>query len=635
MPKVNIEGFGVVNFPDDMTPEEIQSAIENDILTRDGNKGLSFGEKATGTARSFLQGATFGFADELGLGVAALMASATEGGNFWDIYQDMKSSYTAQQKRFEEEHPVLSTGAEIAGGFATAGGAARAAAKTLPSVAARPLISTVAGGAAVGAATGAGKAENLEDVPGAALSGGGMGAAFGLGVGLAAPALMSGGRAVGRGVRRLIGRDVVSPKAAREVTKAVERDQLTPPLLSSRMRQLGPEGVVADVGENTRALGRAVTASPGTARTQAATVLRQRMNRSQQRLLGEIKEAAGSDKGFSEALTETIRRKVAQSRPLYEAAARDVVPEQNIQPLLAELDNQIIKNKGTKIGRALLAAKRSIAPDGQVKRTIEELDIAKKEIDDLISAAGRSGEKNRQRVLIDVLRNDRGTGLVQIMDNSSPTYAQARRIFADEQSVENAMKAGLKVLKEDAEVTAQRFADFSDAEKQAYVIGAMKAIRDKVLSGAEGADASRKLSSALLKERLRPIFPDEQSYQRFIRAMYREQAFAQTRNAVLGGSPTARIQEEVRDLTSHADAVVEGFLGSPVRATASALRSILGRRKDLPDKTKREIAELLFTPQGGQRVVELLRKNMKEKEIRRFLFELQGAITAGTIQATQ
>lgn len=578
-----------------------------------------------GTTRSFVEGATFGFADEIGIGAAALAASLQFGKPFWEVYQDMKTSYTAEQKRFEADHPVISTGAKVAGAVGTGFALARGAAAAAPGLAARPILAGAAGGAIEGAAFGAGEAETMADIPREAGTGALIGGAFGGGFPAAVKSL--------GGAKRLISGP--KSKAGRLVSEAIERDQMTPAQMASRMRQLGPEAVVADVGENVRSLGRAVTSVPGQAKTQAAKTIRERMSRSQQRLLSEIKDAAGADKGFFEAMSESLRRRIAQSRPLYQQAADDMVPVDRMQNVLGNIDNQLVQYEGTAIGRALKIARSKLAPDGNVKRSIAQLDAVKKDIDDMIAAAGRSGQKNRQRVLIDVLRNDDGTGLLQLMDESSPSYAQARKIFADEASVENAMKSGLKVLKEDAEITIQKFSDFSEAEKQAYVIGAMKAIRDKVLSGAEGADASRKISTTLLKERLRPIFPDEQSFQRFVRSLDREQTFAQTRNAVLGGSPTARIQEEIADLGSQANAVIDAFVGSPVNATANVLRRFFSRRKDIPEKLRKELGELLFTPGNGDQVVALLRQRLKAKEIRRLLFELEGAATAGSIAAAQ
>lgn len=46
MPRVNIEGVGAVNFPDDMSPEEIQHAIETDILPqKEAPKSRSTGQE--------------------------------------------------------------------------------------------------------------------------------------------------------------------------------------------------------------------------------------------------------------------------------------------------------------------------------------------------------------------------------------------------------------------------------------------------------------------------------------------------------------------------------------------------------------------------------------------------------------
>jgi len=105
---------------------------------------------ATGLTREALQGASLGWADEAGLGLAALAGSFSTGESVSDVYGKMRDRYDTEQASFREENPVASTVAEIGGGFTTGGlGAAKLGATTLPKLA----VTGATGGGIYGAGT--------------------------------------------------------------------------------------------------------------------------------------------------------------------------------------------------------------------------------------------------------------------------------------------------------------------------------------------------------------------------------------------------------------------------------------------------------------------------------------------------
>jgi|DEB0MinimDraft_6_1074348.scaffolds.fasta_scaffold00376_7 hypothetical protein len=77
--------------------------------------------KAEGITRSALQGATFGFGEELGAAGAAALGSAMGEGSFPDIYQQAVANERERMKQFSKENPLTSFGTELAGGLATGG----------------------------------------------------------------------------------------------------------------------------------------------------------------------------------------------------------------------------------------------------------------------------------------------------------------------------------------------------------------------------------------------------------------------------------------------------------------------------------------------------------------------------------
>ena len=122
---------------------------------------------AGGAVQSLLQGATLGFADEAQAGVAAGVAKLIDAFSdnpvisdktFSQLMIDARKALREENERFKAENPVVSTGLEIAGSVATggiAGGSKLVGAKTLG----QATIQGAKTGAVVGAAAGAGFAD--------------------------------------------------------------------------------------------------------------------------------------------------------------------------------------------------------------------------------------------------------------------------------------------------------------------------------------------------------------------------------------------------------------------------------------------------------------------------------------------
>jgi hypothetical protein len=136
------------------------------------------GSTSTGNIMDLLeQGATFGFADEVGAAGAATGAFLKELPKTWDVGQAGTAAGETYNRRLGEirqgiesyraEHPVLGTGAEILGGLGTAGTLAKQGATllnvarpTIPNMMLRGAGEGAAYGGAYGFGTGEGGAEN-------------------------------------------------------------------------------------------------------------------------------------------------------------------------------------------------------------------------------------------------------------------------------------------------------------------------------------------------------------------------------------------------------------------------------------------------------------------------------------------
>lgn len=129
-------------------------------------------------AEKGLQGATLGFADEIGGALGAGYDKLTgEEGDLSDLYVKNRDTIRNYDKKLGEEHPIASFVAELGGGFLAPGAAlARSGAK---------------GAAALGGLYGLGKSEgeSVGEVAGDALTGAAVGGALGYGIDKVAKAI--------------------------------------------------------------------------------------------------------------------------------------------------------------------------------------------------------------------------------------------------------------------------------------------------------------------------------------------------------------------------------------------------------------------------------------------------------------
>jgi len=103
----------------------------------------------------FLEGATLGWSDEVGIGLASLAMSAGSDETQEEIYNRLKKDYDAMQDSFSERHGGVATGLEIAGAIVSPVSKIKVASG---------LTGLVARGATEGAVYGAGKAEDVEAI---------------------------------------------------------------------------------------------------------------------------------------------------------------------------------------------------------------------------------------------------------------------------------------------------------------------------------------------------------------------------------------------------------------------------------------------------------------------------------------
>lgn len=582
--------------------------------------------------RMIAQGATLGFADEF----AGFMRSRTEGIPFEQAVAEER----ARDVEFREESPGTALTANIVGGIASPVSRVAAAARG-----AGLLAQTGRGagaGAGLGAVAGAGEAEGGigERAEGAA-----FGAATGGVLGAATPALV---RVAGVGLQRLgrivTGQTGPKPAAARKILQALQDDNINAQEAVERLKKLGPQAGLADVGEeNVRGLARAVTSVPGPARTVGKEFFEARQLSQGGRIVERARKAFGEFRKFAGSSDELLEARAAAAAPRYRAAFETEVP------LTDELQAILQTNAGK---RALATARQIASNEGRtlpkITETLEDGTVVVESTPDMrawdIIKRAMDTVLNRQRNqltgrldLSDPMAfsvNDVRGRLVAELDRLNPAYKEARAVFAGPSAALDAMNRGRGFLKGDVDLTAKVIKGMTPAERDFFRLGVIRGVEDVVENTRDVTDVTGRLfGSQAMRDKIRAVFPDDKAFNQFKEFMEAEAEMAVTRKAVLGGSPTARIQAEQESLAAPTNALVNVFMGRPVEAIGDAARQALNRvRSQISPEMSEELGRVLFTP-GGEVNEQAIRRLFQAEPIRGLDPEVRRQLIRGMVTA--
>ena len=547
--------------------------------------------------RSVLQGITLGTADEIGAGIAAGAVVATTDKGLSDlpgIYREMMADLSADRAAYRDDAPIESTALEVAGGVGTglASGAKVAgtragkwAATNLP----RWANAAILGGAESGV-YGFASAD-----PGERAERGLQGAAIGA---VAAPvaglALDKGTATLGAITRWAKNKLGSTPKkeAISAIRAALQAEGLDPDEAIDIYRRIGPDAMLADVGENFRALSRAAVDNPGPAKAVARRALDARQMGQQGRLLSAAEAAVGQKADdLAGTVAAIAKRRSDVAGPLYKQAF-DSTPAIDDPALTAILSRPSMKSALRKA-----ATVAGDIGDDFSEGSLKHLHYAKMALDKMLK------DQKFPPHLMQLKRD-----LLAAMDAASPDYRAARAAFAGESELLDAATAGRTFLKTPPDKLEEIVSGMTSSELDLFKMGAMAGIQDLFDDTRLTHDAAAKLIAkpGTLK-RLAKVFGDEQSAQKFLEAAWREAEMGRTRAVLTGGSPTA---ERLAGQKWLEDAIqpesLSALTGDPMSMVMAAAREVLSK-KPLSQGALDELGQMLLT------------KGMPETEIRRIL----------------
>jgi hypothetical protein len=448
----------------------------------------------------------------------------------------------------------------------------------------------------------------------------------GAGPGVAGAARVVGGIAGGTaavGAGNVV-RNAASPRTnvAADFARAMERDGLTPEVLSQRLqeaRAVRPNATVADVGgENIRGLVERVAQTPGAGRTTIKPALTERQQQQLQRVSGDLEGLTGARQTAVRATQETMASRAETATPLYQQAYADgdrAVWSPELERLSSSptvrnamhgavsiwQDNAIADGYGSMNPGAMVDRGGQLSfPGGQLPAfpNLQFWDYTKRVIDDQVGAAVRAGENAKARTLTTLVGMMR-----QELDAQVPTYAAARQAWGGPSQYISAIEDGGNILQRtlSGEQLRANLAEMTEAQREGYLIGAVSSIAQRMRSDpAKLADMTKYLRSPEMRDKITALMPTPEAAQSWLQRLDYEVGSSELTGKALGGSATYRRAAERQDADSiMGDLVMGAFSHGPTGLLRQALMALPNRIRDsLRSRSDALLADILVNPRA-------------------------------------
>ncbi len=422
----------------------------------------------------------------------------------------------------------------------------------------------------------------------------------------------------GRGIAALTKSlsQVSDDEASRLLAEAMIREGMSPDDVAARLVQLGDDAIPADAGNSFSRLLRAASNKIPQIQGKSTEVLNARQAGSSGRI------AAATD----DLVSGNIDDAIAQQKSINEPKVKELYDQARSKPLAMSAKLKGLLDGDNSASRAAKAAERRLADKraaGDSISNIDVIDATKQQMDDQIGKAIRQGENNKARDFIR-LKNI----MVDEADRSIPEYKQARNLFAGDRQLEQAAEMGGQYFKLKPREVGELTRTMGASEKNMFKLGAKRAIEDKILDASATADQVKRLFGKNGDvSKLRSLFDDQASFNRFHDTMERESQFALTRRAAQGNSTTAQQLNDLsgaRQAADDAKAILLGGTGEKIGAFSRIISSLTGSKKEEGFIRGLEQAGDLLLEAGvnPNRIRYMLKsgsKKMIEKELKRAL----------------
>jgi hypothetical protein len=440
---------------------------------------------------------------------------------------------------------------------------------------------------------------------------------------------------------RAIGQANVHPlgNALNFLAKAAERDGTSLDELHQRLseaRKIRPDATIADVaGTNVRGQVERLGQVPGAPAAKLETRMTERQQQQLGRISNDLQSLAGTDRKAFEAIDQTIEARTAEAAPLYQRALDEGDKEiwsQELSRLTGAKEvqdamhaavtgwqrSQIAQGYGAVSPRGLGQGFKTVEgvdvggfqmPTGRVPvfPNLQFWDYTKGALDDMIAAQikpdGTLTRKGRDlTIIVEKMRNE--------LDAAVPSYRAARDAWGGRSQFLNNIEEGRSIVSGtvDWQEQAARFNAMSDANKEAYRIGAISAIRAKMGNDpAKLADYTKYLRSPAMRAKLATIMESPEKADQWLASLDYEIKGSELTGLALKGSPTARRVAQQSDAESMiGDLVLSTLSGHPT--SWGLIKTVFGKTpKAVSDKIRARsddiLVDILTTPEGAKQAV--------------------------------
>jgi hypothetical protein len=597
---------------------------------------LNFSENVTGALKSYLTPGPDEISKQLKLGAPDKPAPSPT-----DVAIQMERIGLSE---YAKESPAKSISANIAG-------SAVPALVTKKPVTSFPAQMGLAGAAGFTAGLGESEAELFSPE---SLKSGGIGTVTSLAVLPIAKGVGMGAGAVYRGVVKSIFSNpqrIGTDEARGLIKQALINDKGgVDEAIQFVLEQKGKPYSIADVGPNTRAYLDAANTIPGPGKKQAQEFLQNRDKGVLSRLTSDLQVAFGSKAAFFDEFNALKDARSDLGGKLYERALQKDVP---VTPELTNLFNRpsvqdaynrainIAKEEGIKLPNVKIVDGKLQTLDGNdvTKINTTFLHYMKMGLDDVVFT-GKSPTSGIGSTELGKIKGTRIQFLDQL-DAANPTYKNARRVWASDTAVMDAMEEGRTALNKqpkDVDVLLSDMKTMTKSELEGLRLGVMQNLLDRLggaqtaatVVGPTGNPALKIINDPKNLRVLRATFPKDEAgdktFEQFMKNMKSEVDMKSTSKQVLQGSQTAERTQAISDVKAGGQAVrelpamsVQGILmralqrdysqlgDAQTRAVADEMTRILTTTATDPKKLQKISKQL-----AGRSVYDVISKDIPE-----------------------
>lgn len=611
-------------------PEDLAGIADAYVRKEQAQGG--FGLAVDDTIRSLARGVPVvgGLVDEANAGLSSLM-----GGD----YNESLDYQRARDRFMDKEAPVLSTGLQVAGGVAGSiagaralglGGAVPGSTRLMPTI---PQALGLGGvGAGIGAADMYGRGEG--GAQNRALNAG-VGAAVGGVLGTAAPYV---GGAVSAGTQRVLDfltsdqalrRLGISRNAANVLIRQLSTDDTVSAAGAQRIRNAGPDAMLADAGQASEQLLDTALARSGPGSTAARQAVEQRARAANQGMAQQLDNTFGPAVGI-ETRQAGVRQGTAAARGQAYDAAYDLpidysaAPGQQIENLMGRVPQEAI-NQANRLMRAEGMASRQIRAnvdaDGVVTfdtlPDVRQLDYITRALNEVARGAEGQGAMGGTTAAGRIYQS-LSTQIRQNLRNAVPEYGVALDTAADPIRRIQAIEFGSTLLNKGTtrEAVAEALQGASGAERRAMQQGVRDQL-DEIVANVKGMASDPNIDARQLKELLGTLSSDaarekveallgQNAARSFFGQLGRFSRAVELRAAVARNSQTyARTATEQQVKAQLEPGIIGSALeGNFPQAIKKIFQQLSGmtpeRRLAMEDQLFGEIANALTTVRGTQ-----------------------------------